>query len=234
MEVTENHTPDTSKWTACGDLYHAHLCKLCGAHCDAQDHVPGPEATETTAQTCKDCGFILQPAKNHTHQLTHMPYVAPTCLTTGTVEHYACSGCSDRFADAAGQQKIPESTSLSIGALGHTTSDNWSTDGSFHWRTCTVCKAVLDETKMVHELVSGACTTCGYKQAAEPSAPEATAPTTEAEKPQPTQPTDGRPGQKQSGGQDWQKLGLLAAVCFAVTITGAVIVLKRRRKNGGA
>lgn len=219
LEVTENHTPDTSKWTACGDLYHAHLCKLCGAHCDAQDHVPGPEATETTAQTCKDCGFILQPAKNHTHQLTHMPYVAPTCLTTGTVEHYACSGCSTLFADAEGKQQIE--TSIIIPYLTHETADDWSMDETFHWRSCKLCKTLLDETKMQHDMTEGKCTTCNYAIGDRVTDPGTT-------------PAETAPEADHNTEQDnnaWIKILLVALVCFAAAITTTVIILKKKKKG---
>ena len=89
----EYHVPDTSKWIARGDMYHYHACTICGAHCDPEDHRwsptylyqdstghawicadckatsaiekhnPGAEATETTPQPCKDCGYIITPAK---------------------------------------------------------------------------------------------------------------------------------------------------------------------------
>jgi hypothetical protein len=218
LEVTENHTPDTSKWTACGNLYHAHLCKLCGAHCDAQDHVPGPEATETTAQTCKDCGFILQPAKNHTHQLTHMPYVAPTCLATGTVEHYACSGCSTLFADAEGKQQIE--TSVIIPYLTHETADDWGMDETFHWRSCKLCKTLLDETKMQHDITEGKCTTCNYVIGDRANDPA----TTPAE----TLPAPGNNAEKDNN--SWIKILLVALVCFAAAIVATVIILKKKNR----
>ena len=213
LEITENHTPDTSKWTACGNLYHAHLCKLCGAHCDAQDHTPGPEATETTAQTCTVCGYVIQPAKNHIHELTHMPYVAATCLATGTIEHYACSSCSALFADKEGMKRLPEGTNVIIPYLVHETSDDWGTDEEFHWRSCQLCQTVLDETKMVHEIKNGKCTSCGYGIEA-----DVTAPTEE--------PAVETPQKK----NDWLPILLVALVSFAAAITVTVIILKKKKK----
>ena len=61
-EPTENHTPDT-KWTACGNLYHAKLCTVCGAHCDPQDHEAGPAGTPGAETVCRDCGYVMSPAK---------------------------------------------------------------------------------------------------------------------------------------------------------------------------
>lgn len=70
LEVTENHTPDTSKWIAREGMYHYHACKLCGAHCDIGEHTAGPAGTPNAAVVCKDCGYILTPAKDHQHNLT--------------------------------------------------------------------------------------------------------------------------------------------------------------------
>ena len=57
-EPTENHTPAT-KWTACGDLYHAKLCTICGAHCDPEDHEAGPAGTPGADTVCKVCGYVM-------------------------------------------------------------------------------------------------------------------------------------------------------------------------------
>ena len=119
LEITENHTPDTGKWTACGNLYHAHLCKDCGAHCDAQDHAAGPAGTPDAAVVCKDCGYIITPAKNHTHTLHKVEMVPATCTAEGVKEYYACDGCSDKFRDAEGNNKIPESEAMELPALKH-------------------------------------------------------------------------------------------------------------------
>lgn len=38
---------------------HWHDCQYCGEHDAAQAHVPGPEATMVTPQTCKECGYVI-------------------------------------------------------------------------------------------------------------------------------------------------------------------------------
>jgi len=167
-QTNENHNPDT-KWTACGDLYHAHLCKACGAHCDPEDHKPGPAATEKEPQICTVCGYILVPAKGHTHKLTKVAKVAASCTEPGNIEYYTCSGCSLLFADKDGKQEIPASTSVTLAPLGHTVSDDWKQDEDYHWRICKVCGTVLGETKMVHEMKNGSCTSCGQTAATEPN-----------------------------------------------------------------
>ena len=236
LEPHENHTPDTGKWTACGNLYHAHLCKICGAHCTPEDHTPGPEATETTAQTCTECGYILQPAKNHTHQLTHIPYVEATCLTTGTLEHYACSGCSTLFADAECTTPLPDGTNTTIPCLTHETADDWGMDETFHWRRCKLCQTVLDETKMVHEAENDQCRTCGYALGSAVPKPEPTPPAEPTQPSAPTKPTQAtNPTQTSTPENEprqfnWLPILLVALVSIAAVIT-AVILLKRKQKK---
>lgn len=227
---TENHTPDTSKWSPCGNLYHAHLCTVCGAHCDTQDHVPGPEATETTAQSCTVCGFILQPAKNHIHQLTHMPHVPATCLATGTVEHYRCSGCSTLFFDKDATKPIPNDQSIVIPYLTHEAAETWHTDETFHWRSCKLCQTPMEETKMAHEEENGICTTCGYGIGAVITPPQETeVPATEPTQTTPaTQPTTSQ--ESPPAKTNWLPLVLIGVVCFAAAVTVTVIILKKKQK----
>lgn len=169
IEENEKHTPDKSKWTACGDLYHAHLCKDCGAHAIIEDHKPGPAATEDEPQKCKVCGYIIVPAKNHKHKLTKIAKVEATCTKPGNVEYYACDSCSDLFADGNAKTKI---TDIVIAPIGHKVSDDWNYDKNNHWRICSLCKEVLLETQMAHEVADGKCTTCGYDGTAVKTEPE--------------------------------------------------------------
>ena len=245
----EYHVPDTSKWVARGDMYHYHPCKLCGAHCDTEDHRwsptylyqdatghawicadckatsaiekhnPGPAATNTTPQTCKDCGYIIVPAKNHTHELTKVPQTPATCLEEGNIEYYACSGCNNRFTDAEAKNQIPDTMSVAVGALGHTPSDVWGVDDDYHWRVCTTCNQVLDETKMQHDVTDGKCTTCNYVIGDRVTNPE----TTPAE----TTPEPGHNAEQSNN--TWIKILLVALVCFAAAITATVIILKKKK-----
>lgn len=250
LEVTENHTPDTSKWVARGDMYHYHPCKLCGAHCDVDDHRwsptylyqdatghawvcadckansaiekhnPGPAATDTTPQTCKDCGYIIAPEKNHKHDLIKVPQTPATCMEEGNMEYYFCTGCNDCFTDAEAKNKIPDTMSVKVGALGHTASDTWGIDETYHWRTCTTCKQVLDETKLLHDVTEGKCNTCNYVIGSGNTDPG----TTPAE----TTPEPGHNTEQDSN--TWIKILLVALACFAVAITATAIILKKKRR----
>ena len=221
VEENEDHNPDTSKWTACGNLYHAHLCKDCGAHAVIEDHKAGPAATETEPQKCTVCGYIIAPAKNHTHKLTKVERVEPTCIEAGNVEYYTCDGCSDLFADSKGKTKLTETV---IAPLGHVVSDDWSYDETNHWRTCSVCNEVLIETEMAHELTDGQCATCGYDESIG-------VPTVPAE-PDDSQTTDTKPkdngdGDKGNGMLLWIIIGAVVLIAAGVVI---VIVMKKKKK----
>jgi len=168
---------------------HAWICARCKVSSPLQAHTPGPAATEEDPQFCTDCGYILTPAKQHTHELTKVPKKPATCTQAGNIEYYTCSGCADRFTDAAGKNKITAQTDTAIAPLGHIASDSWSRDKQFHWRTCTVCSAVLDETKMVHEMEKGKCLTCGHTTDPDSGEPTPTVPT-EATPPTTVPPTE--------------------------------------------
>jgi hypothetical protein len=189
------------------------LCKDCGAHCDAQDHAAGPAGTPDAAVVCKDCGYIITPAKNHKHNLTKVARKDATCTKPGNLEYYTCDGCSDYFADSEGKTKVTDTV---IAPSGHTISEAWQFDANNHWRTCTACKAVLAETQMAHEMTGEKCTTCGYGSA--------------------TPVTD--PGKEPQNSQDKQD-DVFPWWGYAVIILGgitagigiALILIKRKKKS---
>lgn len=246
----KNHTHTPSAWRTTG-TYHYKACTTCGTFLEQEDHkggkatckeagkctvcgyayqevlathIPGAAATETTAQTCTVCGYILQPAKNHTHELTHIPYVAPTCLATGTAEHYTCSGCSTLFADATGEQALE--ISVIIPQLTHEMAEDWHWDENAHWRCCKLCNTLLDETKMAHEMEDGKCTTCGYVIGSAIPEPEATVPETTQSVPATQKPAQNDQQKK----NHWLPIVLIILACVAVAGTVAVVIWKKKKK----
>jgi len=214
---------------------HAWICADCKGKSEVKPHTPGPEATDTEPQICKDCGYIITPAKKHTHKLTKVAQIPATCTQEGNIEYYTCDGCADRFSDAAGKNKIPESESVTIGALGHTVSEVFGVDEEFHWRCCTVCNEILVETKMYHDMEKGICLSCNYKAGSE-TQPEETAPVSERTVP-PTEsdvpPETGiqpKTSEQASHTREWLLPVLVALVSFGSAVTAAVIVLKKKRR----
>lgn len=250
IDTNENHTPDTSKWVARGDMYHFHKCSLCGAHCDIEDHKwspkphvadanghayqcadcmacdtqqphnPGPAATETAPQTCKDCGYIITPAIQHIHKLTLVAEVAPTCTEPGMNAYYTCSGCLQRFADGAGKEPLQEGEDLTIPPQGHQISNDWGHNEDTHWRTCAVCQDKMVETDGKHALQNGKCTTCGYEEAKPQETTAATEPREEEEAPE-----------DEMKGIAWWGILLIGFVAAAAGVVAGVLVLKLTREK---
>lgn len=157
----------SSDWAYQSSKGHAHVCQYqnCEEHDTVQAHVPGPAATEKSAQTCTACGYVIAPAKGHTHSLTKVSAKSPTCMNPGVKAHYACSGCGKLFTDLKAATEATED-SLAVASLGHKTSENWKSDAKYHWRTCvnSGCGAALEETRMLHsdDNKDGSCDTCRY------------------------------------------------------------------------
>lgn len=221
IDVHENHTPDTSKWIIRGYMYHYHACKLCGAHCDIGEHVAGPAGTPDAAVVCKDCGYIITPAKNHTHNLTKVAKKDATCTEPGSVEYYTCDGCSDFFADSEGKTKLTDTV---VAPLGHKVSDDWKYDENNHWRTCTVCNEVLTETQMAHEMNGEKCATCNYDGSKSDNTPS---------NPTETTPDSTSPQQQEKGsdGIPWWILMLIGLIAVAVGVGGGMLILTKKKKE---
>ena len=48
---------------------HWHECGICGDVLELIPHTPGPEATEEEDQICLECGFVIQVAGTHVHEM---------------------------------------------------------------------------------------------------------------------------------------------------------------------
>ena len=220
-----DHELITDSWTYLTDQGHAHGCQSpgCDYHGTLYPHIPGPPATVSSPQLCTECGYIMQASQNHTHSLTKVEEVAATCIKEGVKAHYTCSGCSDVFADSQGTQKITDRETLSIGALGHETGDDWAVDEAYHWRTCKTCAAILDETKMLHEDTdsNNQCDTCNYRTAQDNTEPSSTEPPA-------TDPVNDPAPPKNNS---LLLIILVGVVCFGAAITAAVIIIKKRGKK---
>lgn len=215
---------------------HAWICADCKEHSDIEPHNPGPAATEKDPQVCKDCGYIITPAKNHTHNLTKVAMVEPTCTQEGRIAYYSCDGCSKLFEDKDGKKEISDTRDLNLPAMAHSTGDTWECDENFHWRRCSTCGELLIETQMLHEMEDGLCLTCGYKAGTEPSASTqaTTGGTASVNAEESTTPsTSETQTELPSAEKQTATIGPLAAVlmgvaCFIAAITTTVLVLKKK------
>lgn len=73
---------------------HYHECTVCGIAGDVTAHTLGAEATETTAQTCTICGYIIKPATSHKE------HTKGNLMSDATSHWYACTGCSEQLEKA--------------------------------------------------------------------------------------------------------------------------------------
>lgn len=113
-------------------------CQRCGYHrleaISEKGHIPGEEATCTTAQLCTVCGAVLAEPTGHEYASKE---TAPTCTELGYTT-YTCNKCGDSY------------TADYVNATGHTASD-WivdkkpttSSQGSKH-KECVDCGELLE------------------------------------------------------------------------------------------
>ena len=111
------HTPD-NEWHS-DPSGHYHVCITCGVKQTESAHVPGPAATEQSAQICTVCEYVIVPQLTHTHTLTKVEGNSADCVNIGNIEYYTCE-CGKWFTDAAGTQLITDHASVIIDAKGHT------------------------------------------------------------------------------------------------------------------
>ena len=117
--LNNDHDFDTSVWGYKGSDGHAHVCSRNAAHRDTvMPHTAGPAATETTPQTCTECGFVMQPATGHVHHLTKVDKEDATCTADGNKEYYQCT-CGKLFEDAAAATEITDHSSVVLPKTGH-------------------------------------------------------------------------------------------------------------------
>lgn len=119
--TNDDHDFNTSDWGYKEADGHAHICNRDADHHDTViAHTPGAAATETTAQTCTECGYIIQPATGHIHakHLTKVDAVNVTCTTDGNKEYYKCD-CGKFFEDDAANVEIEDHSSVVLKATGH-------------------------------------------------------------------------------------------------------------------
>ena len=119
--TNDDHDFNTSDWGYKEADGHAHICNRDADHHDTViAHTPGAAATETTAQTCTECGYIIQPATGHIHakHLTKVDAVNVTCTTDGNKEYYKCD-CGKFFEDDAANVEIADHSSVVLKATGH-------------------------------------------------------------------------------------------------------------------
>lgn len=86
---------------------------------------------------------------------------APTCVTSGVVEHYKCQKCGKLFMDYACTEETTPGE-VQIKKTGIHRADGWNQAWSRHYKLCEVCKKDFDTG--AHDFVGGRCTVCGLER----------------------------------------------------------------------
>lgn len=212
---------------------HWHECSVCKNKKDTAAHTPGAEATETQAQTCTTCGYVIKAALGHKHSYA-------SSYTTDEKGHwYKCSGCEEKgnYADHDFENACDKDCSVCgySRETKHTYTENWKANETSHWHECAGCGLKADEE--VHtpgaaatETTAQTCTICGYVIAPATGSNEPTEEPTEPSEYTDTQPTENTQGSEENNsGTDfpWWII-VLVAVCAVAII--AVVVWKKKTK----
>ena len=144
---------------------HWHKCSKCGDKKDTASHTAGAAATESTAQTCTVCGYVIAPALGHTHSYS-------TEWSSNATEHWhACVGCNSTKDNA--EHIYTNACDADCNTCGYTRTithsykTEWSNNAEQHWYECSVCGDKSSAANHVPgaeatETTDQVCTVCGY------------------------------------------------------------------------
>lgn len=101
------------------------------------------------------------PPSGCNHNMEHHAAVPATCTEDGNIDYWHCTTCGKYFSDANGRFEITQASTV-IHATGHSFSDEWSFDSTYHWHasTCEHETAVGDRAEHTFN-AEGICTVCG-------------------------------------------------------------------------
>lgn len=161
---TRNTTHDYKiSWSKDG-TNHWHECSVCKNKKDSTAHTPGAEATETQAQTCTICGYVIKAALNHQHSYS-------STYSIDENEHwYKCIGCEETTGNASHIFENDCDADCSVCGyhrkITHAYSKDWENNEAQHWRECAECGSKTNEEPHASSAVSGTtakiCAVCGY------------------------------------------------------------------------
>ena len=201
------HSYDESAWGYKGADGHAHKCRYDDTHDTPVAHTPGAAATETTPQTCTECGYIITPALGHTHSMTKVDANPASCTEKGNIEYYKCDGCGKLFADATGNVELT-ADQVVVAATGH----------DYEWKIDK--EATATEKGSKHE----ECKNCGDKKAAV-EIPATGTPTTPTE---PNKPADTKSPQT---GDNSNMILWIALLFVSGGVLAGTTLYSRKRKS---
>ena len=151
-------------WSS-NETSHWHECSKCGDKKDTASHTAGAAATESTAQTCTVCGYVITPALGHTHNY------GSEWLSNATEHWHKCGGCSSTKDNAP--HDYTNACDTDCDTCGHTREithsykTEWSSNEEQHWYECSVCGDKSSEANHIPgaeatETTDQVCTVCNY------------------------------------------------------------------------
>lgn len=223
---TISHNYNTS-WSK-DKTNHWHECSVCKDKKDVTAHTPGGEVTETKAQTCTTCGYIIKATLGHQHSYTG------TWTTDDAGHWYKCSGCEEKGSYATHDFENDCDMDCSIcrytRETKHKFAETWTTDANNHWHVCSSCGLKQDES--VHEPSAEAttttaqtCTICNYEITLALGLEETTNPSERTDTTTPTVPTD------KTDSQDSSFPWWIIIIVAIVAVGGVVAVIATKKKK---
>lgn len=206
---------------------HWHACSVCGDKKDVAAHVPGAEATETTAQKCTECGYVIKAA------LGHKCTFADVWTSDENGHWHACSGCEtqDNYAKHGFENDCDPDCSICsyTRETTHKYAEEYSSDEINHWYACTACGdkqqlAAHEPGAEATATTAQTCTICGHE--IKPALGGATEPTQA-----PTEETKVGTELPPEPLQIKIPLGIIFGVVGASTLILVVILLIKKKKN---
>lgn len=199
---------------------HWYECSICKTTTSLEPHIPGPEATEQTPQTCLECGHIITPVLSHEHEYD------PNLTADSQGHWHACFGCDEKYNYAEHRYENACSTACSDCGFGrkteHQYAEDWQNDKDAHWHACVICGDMTDIAAHTPgpeatETEAQTCTVCGYELS--PAVPS-----------QATEPTDPTGGPTRSTNPPQNNM-LLWIVIACIVIGGgvALIIIKAKK-----
>ena len=144
---------------------HWHECSKCGDKKDNASHTAGAAATESTAQTCTVCGYVITPALGHTHNY------GSEWLSNATEHWHKCGGCSSTKDNAPHDYTNACDTDCNtcgyVRTITHSYKAEWSSNAEKHWYECSVCGDKSSEANHIPgaeatETTDQVCTVCNF------------------------------------------------------------------------
>jgi len=121
------HTADNSKWISDASG-HWHKCVGCDEKVDFTSHTSSGAATETTAETCTICNYIITPATGHiTHTADNSKWISDA-----SGHWHKCVGCNEKIDSASHTSNN-----------GVVTKEATETADGEKTYSCTVCNYVI-------------------------------------------------------------------------------------------